>query len=240
MRVVLRRAGDRRGAADLVRETDGPLVGLLRSHRAADHEGQAFDPEVLAQQPFLGHHVVADPHPWEVAHGQQPVLPVGVVRGDRQPVADLVDGDDEVLVGIQRVVRADVGVAPDLVRSGVPGGDEDSVVAGLVELAPTSSPRAGSPESRRLPRGRVGPRTRCRSRRGTPRCSRDSRCSCGHPCRLEPGTNPRTVPGRGPGRLARSGRPLERTNPSVATGRVGPSPRYGRFATVSMPLRRIS
>ena len=80
MRGVLRGAGDRRGAQHLVREPHRPLVGLLGAHRPADHQLQLLDAEVLAQQPLLGHDVVADAHLREPGHGQPGVGPVGVVR----------------------------------------------------------------------------------------------------------------------------------------------------------------
>ena len=133
VRRVLRGAGDRRGAVHAVRETDRPLVGLLRAHRRADHGEQFGDAEVLAQEAFLGDDVIADGDEREPRHGDR--LVVGGVRGRGQPVADLVDDDDEVLRRVQRVVLADVGLQPGLVGAGEPGGDEDGVVAGLVERA---------------------------------------------------------------------------------------------------------
>jgi hypothetical protein len=53
-----------------------------------------------------------------------------------QAAADLVDRDDEVALGVERVLGSDVGGAPNLVRPRVPGRDQDRVVAGRVELAP--------------------------------------------------------------------------------------------------------
>ena len=156
VRGVLRGAGDRRGAQHLVREPHRPLVGLLGAHRPADDQLQLLDAEVLAQQPFLRHHVVADPHLAGTATWRARRSAVGVVRRDGQPVADLVDRDDEVPLRVQRVLRADVDVAPDLVGARVPGGDQDGVVAGLVQLAPggvTASRQSGiAPPSSRSSR----------------------------------------------------------------------------------------
>lgn len=133
---VLRGAGDRGGAQHLVREPDRPLVRLLGTHRPADHQRQPLDAEVLAEQPFLRNHVVADPDPGELRHGQPGVGAVRVVRRDRQAAADLVDRHDKVPLGVQRVLRANVDIPPNLVRARVPGSDQDGVVPGLVQLAP--------------------------------------------------------------------------------------------------------
>ena len=54
--------------------------------------------------------------------GQPGVGAIGVVRRDGQVAADLVDGDDEVPVRVQGVLRADVDVPPDLVRARVQNG----------------------------------------------------------------------------------------------------------------------
>ncbi len=91
--------------------------------------------KVLAQQPLLGHHIVPDPHPRELRHRDPGVRAIGVVGRGREAAADLVHANYEIFLGVQRVIRADVEVAPPLVRARVPGRDQDCVVFSLVELA---------------------------------------------------------------------------------------------------------
>jgi hypothetical protein len=106
-----------------------PLAGLLRTHRAADDERRALEPEALGQQLVLRPHVVADAHLRE-AHR------IGrVVRRRRQPVADLVDDDDEVLDRIERAAGADVHLLDDFAGARVPGRHQDRIVLGRVDLA---------------------------------------------------------------------------------------------------------
>src|SRR5207249_588848 len=53
-------------------------------------------------------------------------------------VADLIDDDDEILVGIERTAFTDIDLLDDLVGAGVPGGNEDGVVFGGTERAESS------------------------------------------------------------------------------------------------------
>jgi hypothetical protein len=98
---------------------------------------QRLDAEVLAQQPLLGHHVVTDAHLREPGHRDPGVRAVGVVRRGRQAAAYLVDRDDKVALGVERVPGPYVRVAPDLVGARVPRHDQDRIVFGLVKLAPS-------------------------------------------------------------------------------------------------------
>lgn len=129
---VLRRAGDRGGALHLVREPDDPLEGLLGTHGSADDGEQLLDAELLTQQALLGHDIVPDAHVREPRHGDRLVL--GVQRGDRHAVADLVDADDEVLRRVQGMAFTDVVLEPGAVGAGVPGRDEDRIGLVLVEF----------------------------------------------------------------------------------------------------------
>jgi len=90
---------------------------------------------VLTQQPLLRDDVVSDAHVGEVRHRDLCVRPCRIVWRGRQAVADLVDRDDEVALGVQGVIRSDVCVAEDLVCTRVPGGDQDGVVLRVVQFA---------------------------------------------------------------------------------------------------------
>ena len=125
-----RRTRQRRCALHAVRETHGPLVRLLRTHRTAEDQRELFDAEVLAQQALLRHDVITDAHPREAALA---VGPGEGVRRGAEPAADLVDQHDEPLVRVQRAPWPDVRVAHDAVVAGVPGGDQDGVVLGSVQ-----------------------------------------------------------------------------------------------------------
>ena len=97
-----------RGALHHVGIAHGPLVGLLRAHRATDHQREAAQAELLGDELMLRAHVVADAHAREVGHA---VRRRRVVRRGREAVADLVDDDDEVLVRIERAALADIAPA---------------------------------------------------------------------------------------------------------------------------------
>src|SRR5215472_14694827 len=76
--------------------------------------------------------VVADPHTREIRHsgGRR-----RVVRRGRETATDLIDGDDEILVRVERVTTADKNLLDDLVGSRIPGRNQDRVVLGPVESA---------------------------------------------------------------------------------------------------------
>jgi hypothetical protein len=80
-------------------------------------------------------HVVTDPHMREIPH---PGRRRRVVRRGRKTVADLIDDDDEILVGIERTALTDIDLLHDFVGAGVPGGDEDVVIFGGIERAESS------------------------------------------------------------------------------------------------------
>src|SRR5450631_1839517 len=65
-------------------------------------------------------------------------IPAGAgvfVRRGGKPTANLIDDDDEILVGIERTALTDIYLLDDLVCAGIPGGDEDGVGFPGIELA---------------------------------------------------------------------------------------------------------
>ena len=64
------------------------------------------------------------------------------MRRGRQTVADLIDDDDEILVGVERPTIANENLLDDLIRSRIPGRNQDRVVLGRVESAEC---RVGTP-----------------------------------------------------------------------------------------------
>ena len=57
---------------------DGPLEGLPRAHRPAEHERQPFDAELLGDEPVLDGHVV----PHRDVGEPRPVERLGVLLGE--------------------------------------------------------------------------------------------------------------------------------------------------------------
>ena len=61
-----------------------------------------------------------------------------IVRRGRKTVANLIDDDDEILVGIERTALTDIHLLDDFVRAGVPSGNEDGVILGGTECTESS------------------------------------------------------------------------------------------------------
>ncbi len=57
------------------------------------------------------------------------------MRRGGEAVADLIDDDDEILVGIERTATSRVHLLHDFARAGIPSGNEDSVVFCRIERA---------------------------------------------------------------------------------------------------------
>ena len=69
---------------------------------------------------------------WEIPHSSRPRR---VVRRGGKTIADLIDDNDEILVGIERAALTDINLLNDLVGAGVPRRDKDGVIVGGIERA---------------------------------------------------------------------------------------------------------
>ncbi|MNC25273.1 hypothetical protein D3C75_733540 [compost metagenome] len=132
MRAVARGSRHRCGALDEVRVAHRPLIGLLRAHRAADHQRQALEAEMFGQQAVLGAYIVADPDLREAGASQRARA---VARRGGEAVADLIDDDDAVFRRVQGAALADIGLLHDLAGAGVPGRYQNRVALIGVECA---------------------------------------------------------------------------------------------------------
>src|SRR5436309_1469252 len=86
-----------------VRMRHAPLERLHPAHRGTDHGHHVVDAELLLEQPALRLHHVAHPELRKL-HAR---LRLAVARRSREPVADGVGGDHEVLRRVQRLARPD-------------------------------------------------------------------------------------------------------------------------------------
>src|SRR6266481_5327178 len=58
-----------------------------------------------------------------------------IVRGAGETAANLIDDNDEILVGIERTPFTDIDLLDDLVGARIPGGNEYGVIVGGIEGA---------------------------------------------------------------------------------------------------------
>src|SRR5437868_4080534 len=61
-----------------------------------------------------------------------------VVWRSGKTAANLIHGNDEIFVGIERVTLADIHLLDDLVGAGVPSGNENGVILGGIKRAVSS------------------------------------------------------------------------------------------------------
>ena len=112
-----------------------PSVGLLRAHRAADDQRETVQFRACPSLTYvLRAHVITDTHVREIAHSSRRRR---VVRRGGQPITNLIDDDDEILVRIECVFIADIYLLDDLVSAGVPRGNKNGV-GSLAALAADS------------------------------------------------------------------------------------------------------
>ena len=109
---LTRGGGERQAEVGAVRVRDHQLERLHAAHRAADGGQQLADAEVVEQQHLGVHHVLDGDHREVGAVGPAGGRVLG--RGPRAAAAaaDDVGADDEVLVGVQPLARADHHVPP--------------------------------------------------------------------------------------------------------------------------------
>ena len=115
---------------DHVRVADGPLVGLPGAHRPAGHERERLDPE-RGHEPVLLLDLVVES---DVREARGVVRRRRVGRRAREPVAQHVRDDDEVLGRIQGHAVSDQPLVVP-VAAGVPGRVHDRVALVGVQLA---------------------------------------------------------------------------------------------------------
>ena len=168
---VFRGAGDRGGAFDHVGIANRPFIGLLRAHRAADDQRQAVQPEFFRNKFVLRAHIVADPHMRKISH---PGRCRRVVRRGGETAADLIDDEDEILLGIERAALADIDLLHDFAGAGIPGRDQDGIVPGRRSACRTLRRQVSNRGWCRLPPDRD---YRCRAaRKGRARPASSSCC----------------------------------------------------------------
>ena len=144
---LARRGGQRHAEVRAVGVRDRQLQHLHAAHRAADGGEQLADAQVVEQQHLRVHHVADGDHREVGAVG---LAGGGILRrrpGAAAAAADDVGADDEVLVGVEALARADHHVPPAraLVVGAVPAGDvrvagervrdQDGVVLALAQRA---------------------------------------------------------------------------------------------------------
>src|SRR5215207_2581881 len=100
----LRGTAERAGAQHHLGEADGPLVGLPGAHRPAGDERERLDPELLGDQLVLRLDLVVE---GDVREARLVVRRRSVARRAREPVAEHVRDDDEVLGGVEGHALAD-------------------------------------------------------------------------------------------------------------------------------------
>ena len=123
---------------DHVRVADRPLVGLPGAHRPAGDELQRLDPELLGDQPVLQLDLVVER---DVRETCPVVRRRRVARRAREPVAEHVRDDDEVLGGVERHALADQPLVV-VVPARVPRRIDDRVALVGVERRRRSCRRA--------------------------------------------------------------------------------------------------
>src|SRR4051794_23457883 len=131
---ISRGARNRRGALHHFRVMYSPFVGLLGTHGAADNQRETRQAKFFRDKFLLCPDVITDADMRKIPH---PSRRRRVVRRGGKAVANLVDDDDEILVGIERATLPDIHLLHDLACAGVPGRNEDCVIFGGAERTKT-------------------------------------------------------------------------------------------------------
>ena len=129
--VRLRRARRRDDAIGEVGVADGPLKGLLRTHRKADDRAQVRDLEILREQLMDRADVVADRHDRKARTVKRLRR---VARRRRVAVAEQLRRDEIELRGVERAPRADQPLVA-VVRRHVVRRQQHGVVVRRVQVA---------------------------------------------------------------------------------------------------------
>src|SRR5215208_3099832 len=82
-------------AFDHVWKAHGPFVGLLGTHRSPNDERQALEAKLFSDEYMLSLHIVTNAHVGKIGHA---VRKGRIVWRTGEPIANLIDDDDEVLV----------------------------------------------------------------------------------------------------------------------------------------------
>jgi hypothetical protein len=111
---------------------------LLRPHRKPVDEPHPLDAEHLLEQALL--------HPHIVGHRELRIAGAierrrRVARGGRQPVAELVDDDDEIPGRIERLPRRDLPFEIRMLRPVRGRVDDDVCLPGIISRATSGSER---------------------------------------------------------------------------------------------------
>lgn len=129
LRRQLRRAGDAQAVTDAFGVADGPLQRLHAAEAAADHRGPLADAEAVCQARLAMHPVFHRDHREVRAvdlAGRR--IDAGGAAGT-VATAEVVEGNDEELAGVDRLARTDAAVPPARLAL------VDAVVAGGVVVA---------------------------------------------------------------------------------------------------------
>jgi hypothetical protein len=100
-------------------------MGLLRAHRDSKDKCQFLDAEFFRDESVLSANIVADTDRWKPGRVERRL---GVVRRTGEPVADLVDENDEIFVGVERAARAEIDKFQDLAAARIPSRKKDRIV----------------------------------------------------------------------------------------------------------------
>ena len=134
LRRQIRRAGDDDAVAQALRITDGPAQRLHGAETAAHDRGELRDAEVIGQ-PRLRVHPVLDGDHRKVAAPDSAGVGIDAERpGGAVAAADIVDADDKVTIGVQRLAGADHVVPPAGVGR-VIGMEPGDMVRGIERVA---------------------------------------------------------------------------------------------------------
>jgi len=98
---------------------------LLRAHRDSKDKRQFLDAEFFRDESVLSANIVADTDRWKPGRVERRL---GVVRRTGEPVADLVDENDEIFVGVERAARTEIDKFQDLAAARIPSRKKDRIV----------------------------------------------------------------------------------------------------------------